>query len=234
MPIIVGLSAKKQGGKSTLVDFLKGRIPCCEVIRFADALKQIVLDCFIPRGWNWTHVDYLDLEENKNKVLPCGKTVRKMLQVIGTDWFRHAWEDCWVEAYLKKVWKANAAYILTPDVRFQNELRIIQKMGGKVIRLLRAPYGEEDQHESETALDEIEKNTILLMQEERNTTELEETEIIEPTFPGQCFDIIYDNRNKTLADAEVWAESLVKKCFIWGGNSEGITNPELDLSKYYE
>ena len=40
---------------------------------------------------------------------------------------------------------------IVPDIRFPNEVKAIQKAGGKVIRLTRSPY--EDSHASETSLD---------------------------------------------------------------------------------
>tara|TARA_R100001244_G_scaffold120565_1_gene90177 strand:- start:2776 stop:3039 length:264 start_codon:yes stop_codon:yes gene_type:complete len=43
---------------------------------------------------------------------------------------------------------------IVPDVRFPNEADAIKQAGGKVIRLTRSPH--DDQHESETALDDYE------------------------------------------------------------------------------
>lgn len=167
--MIIGVSAKKQGGKTTFVDILKNKLVSWKVIRFADKLKEIVIDCFVPPEWHWT-VDDLDSETKKNTILPCGKTVRQMLQIVGTDQFRHTWDDCWINAYGKTLWSVlhplapekldPPAAILTPDVRFPNELRYIQEHGGKVIRLTRAPFIE-DEHESETALDPATWATIL-------------------------------------------------------------------------
>lgn len=227
--VIIGLSAKKQGGKSTLVDYLITQLPQCEVIRFADSLKQIVLDCFVPSKLGYVVPDDLESDEAKNTALPCGKTIREMLQLVGTDWFRGAWEDCWINTFRKRVIKSNAAFILIPDVRFPNELKIIQEMGGKVIRLMRAPFGDQDQHESETALDENERLSL-------SSSKLfnEDTWVLQMGLKGTHFNLVYDNREKTLADAEIWAKNLVDKCFSWGGNSEGITNPGLDLIKLGE
>ena len=162
--MIIGVSAKKQGGKSTFVNALKEKIPDWRVIRFADKLKEIVIDCFVPSEWHWT-IDDLDSDEKKNTILPCGRTVRYLLQIIGTDQFRHLWESCWINAYGVAVSKVEPEsevppVILTPDVRFPNELRYIQEHGRRVIRLTRAPHAE-DEHESETALDPAMWATIL-------------------------------------------------------------------------
>jgi hypothetical protein len=232
--IIIGFSAKKQGGKSTLVDYLKSNLPCSEVIRFADCLKQIVLDCFVPSDWNLKTPDDLDTEEIKNKVLPCMRSVRNVLQTVGTDMFRNQiWQDCWINAYKKAVRKSKAAFVLTPDVRFPNELKTIQEMGGKVIRLLRAPLI--DDHESETALDGVkEQNLIKAVLAGYYLEDLDNvysTIMFTPKYPGECFDVIYDNRNKTLCDAKVWADRFLKKCFSWDGITEnsGVANSRFDL-----
>ena len=233
--IIIGVSAKKQGGKSTLIDAMVSQLPegYCEIIRFADTLKQIVIDCFIPPEMNLKKPDDLDSDEVKNTMLPCGKTIRQMLQTIGTDWFRHTWDDCWINTFKNRIRKSKACFILVPDCRFLNELKAIQEMGGVVIRLMRAPFGDQDQHESETALDEIEKSSVYAY-ELLNKSTGKDALILKLVVQGQFFNLVYDNRNKTLADAEVWAKNFVKKCFSWGGNSEGITNPEFDLTKLGE
>ena len=233
--IIIGVSAKKQGGKSTLIDAMVSELPegSCEIIRFADTLKQIVIDCFTPPEMNLKHPDDLDSDEVKNTMLPCGKTIRQMLQIVGTDWFRHTWDDCWVNTFKNRIWKSQASFIFVPDCRFPNELKAIQEMGGSVIRLMRAPFGDQDSHESETALDEVEKASIRaykLLDKSIGETNL----ILRPVVYGHYFDLIYDNRTKTLLDAEVWAENFVKKCFSWNGNSKEIWNPEFDLTKLGE
>lgn len=158
--MIIGVSAKKQGGKSTMVNVLRELLPDSQVMRFADFLKEIVLTCFVPADWGWT-IEDLDHDDNKNRETPCGWTVRKLLQIVGTDWFRHTYPDCWITAFQKRAAQVGCTHILVPDVRFPNELRAIQEIGGVAIRLLRAPFGDEDQHESETALDDAEWATRL-------------------------------------------------------------------------
>lgn len=164
--MIIGVSAKKQGGKSTFIDVMRREFTTNKIVRFADKLKEIIIDCFIPPEWNWT-IDDLDSDEKKNTALPCGKTVRYLLQIVGTDWFRHTWESCWINAYGKAVFNLTrpreghvTPVILTPDVRFPNELRYIKEHGGRVFRLTRAPFSS-DIHESEVALDPAMWATIL-------------------------------------------------------------------------
>jgi len=202
---IIGVSAKKQGGKSTVVRILQDMLPNSTVIRFADYLKEIVLTCFIPYDWKWT-VDDLDLDENKNRKTPCGLTVRKLLQTIGTDWFRHTYPDCWISAFQKKFNEARLKYshVLVPDVRFPNELYALRGVNGVVIRLLRAPYGDQDQHESETALDAIAEHTITTQNGFRPLQY--NPHILQ-------FDAVCDNRNMTLDELKQWVVDWVYDCF---------------------
>lgn len=157
--IIFSLSGKKQSGKSTACEGLK-QILTTEYeihqdyiteISFAEALKQIVIDCFIP--WEMTVKD-LDLEVNKNMLLPCGKTIREVLQIVGTDMFRDLWEDCWINIVKKKLQKAKDdeyKYAIVTDTRFPNEADMLGNMDAYLFRFTRAPLA--DYHISETALD---------------------------------------------------------------------------------
>ena len=226
---IIGVSAKKQGGKSTFVNILKTQLPCWKVLRFADKLKEIVIDCFVPPEWHW-RIDDLDSDEKKNIVLPCGKTVRQMLQLVGTDWFRHTYGDCWINAYGKSLKSAlyplkpeqtHVPVVLTPDVRFPNELRYIQEHGGKVVRLTRAP--SDDQHESETALDPAMWATLLRWDLNTNYLRAIKPEVLESVSEQSIrdmhakwlkypilFDEVVDNRNRTIEEQEEWVVNWIK------------------------
>ena len=168
--LIIGLSGKKQAGKSTAAAHIKKCLEnkfnvSVEVVGFADKLKGIVLDCFVPPDWNWELADLED-DDNKNRETPCGKTVRQLLQLVGTDWFREAFSDCWVNALANTAHslktELDVGVLLVPDVRFRNELKYIQANGGLVIRFNRAPFGETDKHISETALDGVQEHNELL------------------------------------------------------------------------
>jgi len=193
-PFVLGASAKKQGGKSTFLDMLGPEMGDVQVIRMADELKCTVVNCFTPWEWKLTIAD-LESDETKNRMLPCGRTIRQVLQVVGTDWFRSLWEDCWINAWKRRVADSDADVIFVPDVRFPNELKAVQDMDGFVIRLMRAPFAEEDQHVSETALDMVESRSLVGGRDEVSVQERGE---------DLLFDLVYDNRKKTLEDTRVW------------------------------
>lgn len=80
-------------------------------------------------------------------------TARAVMQYVGTDIFRTMYGNVWVDSLLRKIQSDDAEMALISDIRFSNEVKGIQSIGGKVIKFTRAPFADTDQHESETALD---------------------------------------------------------------------------------
>ena len=155
--VIIGISGKKESGKTTLAENLCVSLDMpgknhTVIVSFADKLKALTAELIFNMP-PWT--------DDMKKAEIYGKTGREWLQIIGTDWFRTANPQCWIHAYqqqletykdLEQTFEAeNFYYIITPDVRFENEVEAIHNLGGVVIRLLRSPHA--DAHESETALD---------------------------------------------------------------------------------
>ena len=207
---IIGISGHKQSGKSTLAECLalefedgglSQLLPYYEVqeISFAGPIKVLVWDYFVasaryelPRECDdW---DCLDRAEIKDAMHPCGKTLREILQYVGTDAFRSIWPDIWVAVYkmcCRRFGDDDNALILTPDVRFPNEVKAIQDMGGKVIRLTRTPFPE-DNHESETALDKAQDWTLVI-QGELSKSDYEDMWGAANEWDGPVFDWVIDN-----------------------------------------
>lgn len=187
--MILGISGRKGSGKTTIIDFLKDRlINEYEIHNFADSLKIIVGKLFVPYGTIIKGMDTKDwIEQNKNTVLSdLNVTVRQLLQMFGTDIVRNIWPDAWLNAWLNRLppltGPQRVRWVLVGDVRFQNEVDIIQAMGGKVIRLTRDPYPE-DTHTSEVDLD-----------------------LADPTINAVEFDAVVDNRELTIdqTNKKVW------------------------------
>jgi len=216
--LIIGISGKKQSGKSTaaatLSKLLQEKFATkTEIVCFADKLKEIVIDCFVPTEWNWTIKD-LEPDENKNRMLPCNKTVRQMLQIVGTDWFREMFSDCWVNAYAKKLQELFVDIVITPDVRFRNELKYIQEHNGLVIRLTKAPFADTDKHKSETALDGVAEYTRdLLIESGCNLLDSYATLSWGEALKAKVFDVYIVNELMSLEEKDVWLKHLVDKHF---------------------
>lgn len=168
--LILGLSGKKQVGKSTTCMFVKELCPDLDVREFglAEPLKDLVIAGFdIPRECCYGS------EEDKNKPLftwsmiasklrkKYGKTEsdfltgRELLQLIGTDLFRENFSnDIWVQLCISRITQSNTDVAIISDVRFPNELEAVNRLGGKSIRIYRnTDIGNSITHASEIALD---------------------------------------------------------------------------------
>ena len=151
--MIVGFGHKAQSGKDTCADYLVKNYGY-KRIGFADALKET---CSVAFG--------VPIEmfygENKIKVDPYwNMTYRKMLQYIGTDLFRNQVDmEFWVKRAFKSV--NSSSRVVFSDMRFPNEVAMIQQKGGLAIEVerdleLRMKMLDESfdfNHKSETALD---------------------------------------------------------------------------------
>lgn len=161
--------------KNELDDFIR-------VYSFADVLKQSVCmdilgltyeQCYgtdeqkmIPTHLKWedmpgvvsSHtafaIDGVDFEDLGLTIHEPGfMTGRDVMQFAGTEIFRKMYHNVWVDATLRRIDKDNPVMAIVADTRFINEVEGIQKHGGKVGRLTRDIFKGQDQHESETALD---------------------------------------------------------------------------------
>ena len=83
--------------------------------------EQVVPD-FVPRDYH-TLVHWFELSP------------RIMLQQLGTEWGRGIDKDIWVKAALRKAHTLPKCVIT--DVRFFNELDLVKKAGGKLVRIHR-------------------------------------------------------------------------------------------------
>lgn len=203
MSLIIGFSGKKQSGKTTAVKCLQKQLISGVVVNnFADALKIMVVRTLVPCDAVPKKISPIEwVEDHKNDTLPCGMTVRQALQFIGTDVFRGLWPDTWVNAWKHRLppldGPTSPGTILVGDVRFPNEVEAIQQLGGKVIRLTRAPFANEDQHSSETALDAWDECVDGYMG------------------VGFGFDAVLDNRKMTVAEQDKALWELVYKTKGW-------------------
>ena len=168
---IIGVSGKKQSGKSTLCDSIFSSIIQrskykCRIYSFADPLKQKI--CIDVMGLSYKQCYGTDEQKNSSTSYMWEKfpeeikknnsngfiTAREIMQYVGTEFFRKYFDDnIWVNATFRNIFKEKPDFALISDVRFPSEVDSIIDNGGYIIRLLRNVC-EKDSHESETALDE--------------------------------------------------------------------------------
>lgn len=152
---LIGFLAKKRAGKDTCGDYLKTK--GYKQLSFAGPLKEACGTLF-----NFTDDQlYGDLKETVDP--NWGVTPRLVLQYVGTDLFRNRigdiipdigngfWTHCLKVNYLKQIEKdPNCRFVIT-DVRFQNEVDLINELGGVVVKIERPSLctGTNDHHASE-------------------------------------------------------------------------------------
>lgn len=140
--MIIGLSGKKQVGKSTLANTLIGHGYI--EYSFAHPIK-LALSAMLNKPYSW-----FDNQETKELPMDAfgGVTARHMMQTLGTEWGRHMIHP--------DLWLMVAAQHLTPnhdwvisDIRFENEAQMVRNMGGVIIHIERDIKTTQDEHISE-------------------------------------------------------------------------------------
>lgn len=76
-------------------------------------------------------------------------TIRDMLQFMGTEIFRRMYPGVWVDCLINKIEKEGYRLALICDVRFENEIKVIQNSNGIVVGLTKDVFKSKDNHASE-------------------------------------------------------------------------------------
>ena len=152
---LVGLTGLAGCGKDTLAEMIsnKGWVR----VAYADALKDMC-------------IDYLGLskedaytQEGKVKYNEFwGMTNREILQKVGTDAMRTGFHsDVWIKIAQLKIQKLleEGKKVIVTDARFDNEAKLIEDMGGVVVKIIRDGVTSnlselEQKHISERGIDE--------------------------------------------------------------------------------
>jgi hypothetical protein len=152
---IIGLVGLIGSGKNTVANFLIEDHNFKQA-SFAGSLKDAVSAIF---GWprHLLEGDTLESREFREKVdeswqrsigdipLIAGREVtpRLILQLMGTEVLRKNFHsDIWVLSVIKKIeTDANSSYVIS-DVRFKNEMKMLEDIGAKIVRVRRGPEPE--------------------------------------------------------------------------------------------
>lgn len=172
---LIGFGYKLGVGKTTCADFLKGFTKLSfasgvkeETAEFlhhmgvafehrhlygSQADKEEIFFVDIPR---WCHMTPVKLFTPAKEVISHSKpgyvslTFRQLLQLFGTEYRRRQDPDYWVKRLEEKL--HGLEKVVIDDVRFPNEVEMIHRLGGRVIRIDR-PGPAESTHASEIELD---------------------------------------------------------------------------------
>jgi len=102
--------------------------------------------------WSGFIADHHDIQDQSGQ---SALSVRRILQWWGTEYRRAQDPDYWTKAWEKKLtdYDLSSTHILVDDVRFINELNVIQKHGGIFIKIERPGFNGANNHSSENSLD---------------------------------------------------------------------------------
>jgi len=143
--MIIGIAGFLGSGKGTLGDILVQEHGF-KAIAFADAVKDAVAAIFKwPRELlegDSTASRYFRENPDEYWTSKFGYEVtpRYMLQLMGTEAGRDVFDpNLWVYVVEKTILQSPASNYVITDMRFPNESRIIKRMGGHTIRVVRGP-----------------------------------------------------------------------------------------------
>lgn len=137
---IIGVIGPIGSGKDTLAEYLITNHGY-KKLSFASRVKDVASVAF---GWDRA---LLEGDTPASRVwreevdLFWGTTPRQALQKIGTEMFRgHIRDDFWIKIVEQKIQALQEEHvkgIVITDCRFQNEIRLIQNMGGTLVHIQR-------------------------------------------------------------------------------------------------
>ena len=137
--------------------------PLIRGYNFADSLKEICVVLFnIPpecvygtdeqKNQVQEHLRWENMPGMEKTIGPM--TAREFMQFFGTDVMRKMYEPIWLENCFRRIEEDSPEIAVIGDCRFMNEIKAVQKRGGKVIILTRSLY--ESTHASEIDADQYE------------------------------------------------------------------------------
>ncbi len=175
--VLIGIMGLKGSGKTTCATYLTNKHHFVEK-SFADPLKRACQELFFL-----TDAQIYGTQQEKETPDPrwFNCTPRKMLQYVGTDLLRNNLNnimpglgvDIFTHAF--QIWYNNQIknnpniHVVISDVRFQNEVDLIKKLGGYVIKIYRSGSDTTDMHQSETEMQQITNYNYFIVNNESLT-----------------------------------------------------------------
>lgn len=148
-----------QSGKSTTAKYLK-YFYRAEIVPLASPVKGLGIEFLMNFGYSREEAEDLCFNRKEFIIPQINKSVRYILQTIGTEWGRNCIkQSLWVDIMLEKIKLKNRAVI--DDVRFPNEADAIKSVGGLMWKVIRPSLSLCEAHASEGALDSYEFDCVI-------------------------------------------------------------------------
>ncbi len=151
--MILGLSGKKQSGKSTVANFLHDK-HAFVIGDFAAPIRIMINDLLRYQGLPEDRIVHLNNDPARDtEIVPelGWRTVRWAQQSLGHDWGRVMMCDSlWINA-MANAGVFDNVVVVCQNVRYQDEAHFIRSRDGYIIEIQR-PNGHDDDHPSENSL----------------------------------------------------------------------------------
>lgn len=130
--MIIGFAGRGESGKSTAAAYLSFKYGYME-FNFGDPLKQAVAALVGEDPEIYYN------QTTKAEIIPwLGITRREFMQKLGTECIRECIDkDFWIKRMEQNISGLEDSHVVIGDVRFSNEVRLIQDMGGITVLLKR-------------------------------------------------------------------------------------------------
>lgn len=176
---IIGFAGRKQSGKTTLAKSLKEKNPNTTIVTIADNLKLLCCELLNVtydklnemKEYNtifhrkvdgrWVSIIHAKTNISEEDIFneiggQVFTTVRDMLQVIGTDLIRKYYADWHIDKTIEQIKQIicndKDTLVVVDDVRFPNEKKKIEELGGDVYFIIRPNWFNVSNHISEVSL----------------------------------------------------------------------------------
>lgn len=158
--MIIGIAGKKGSGKTTVANMLCSNHGF-KRISFADPLKAMLKPLLLASGFS-EESSRIYTEQDRGVMIPgIGKSYRKLMQTLGTDWGRDmVGSDLWLNCAKTSIEDA-ATGVVFDDVRFDNEAALIRSNGGIIVHLRGHFQSDYDPHQSEQGIEVFDNDLII-------------------------------------------------------------------------
>lgn len=156
--MLVGLTGKKQSGKSTVSERLVLKWGFIE-LPLASPLKKMVHSLLNDLGVSANRRARYEFVDKEALIPEIGVSYRWLCQSLGTEWGRNLvnqdiWKKCLIHSinFFNTYSEQKEKNFVIPDIRFDDEAELIRNLGGVIIQINRTDASAQDTHPSETGI----------------------------------------------------------------------------------